>query len=178
MKYIMVEATSGNTSKDDIREIGQCMRLMQDYNERGFYKPNPELMGYQGFSVPSQEEYETYIENLLIEPDAKIYYARENCCEKEIVGLAIGGLTAPLQEKPHKASGRILFFWSNPKYRKTTMVNNLYKKMWGWFADKKCINVSITFKSFQKDIVSYFEKKGYTMNNVELVGPVKVLEVV
>ena len=54
----------------------------------------------------------------------------------------------------------------------------MYKKMWGWFADKKCINVSITFKSFQKDIVSYFEKKGYTMNNVELVGPVKFLEVV
>ena len=175
MKYILTEATSENVSKDDIKEIAECMRVIQYFNERGFYTGNIKSMGFHGFKIPTRKEYETFVENALIEPDAKIYMAREACCKKEIVGLAVGGVTDMAE---NECSGRLLFFWTHPSFRKNTLTNNLYKKMWGWFDSRKCISVSITFKHFQEKMAKYFMNKGYEINNMELVGPIKFLEAV
>lgn len=175
MKYTLVELDE-NSSKDDIKEVANCMMRIQKHNERDFYIGKFQYMGFEGFKLPSQEEYKTFVENATWERDAKIYMARETCCDKSVVGIAVGGLTRAEKAANYRSCGRLLFFWVDSNYRKTTMTNGLYKKLWGWFADMNCISVSITFKNFQNKLTEYFMSKGYTVNNVEVVGPVRFLE--
>lgn len=174
MKYILEELTSKN-SIDDIKEVAKCMRDIQKFNESDYYLSDLSHMGFHGYSIPDEQAYVTYTENCITDEDCKIYMARETCCSKSVIGVAMGGLTLP-EKLTSRSSGRVLFYWINPKYRKTTLGNNLYKKLWGWFDDRNAVSVSITFKSWQKDLAKYFKSKGYEENNVELVGPVRFLE--
>ena len=160
---------------DDIKEVAKCMRKIQKYNEQDYYSTSLEDMGFQGFAIPDEKTYITYTENSVWDDDVKVFMARETCCSKEIIGVAMGGLT-PGDRITDRSSGRVLFFWVNPKYRKTTLTNNFYKRLWGWFDDRNCVSVSITFKSWQDKLAKYFMSKGYKTNNVELVGPVRFLE--
>lgn len=176
MDYILKEINSENVKPKDIKDIAKCMRDIQKKNEQDFYRTHYGHMGWQGFQIVPIDKYELFVKNSLEEDKAKIVVCREKCCGKGIVGLSVSVITAGIEETSYRGCGRIVFFWSDEKYRKSTLVNNMYKKVWGWFDSMNCINVSINFKHFQKNIIDYFMKKGYFMNNVELVGPVRFLE--
>ena len=168
MNYTYKEVKS-EIGLDDLRKLANCMRDVQKNNERDIYDDKPELMGHEGFRIPSQVEYERFITAAITEEDAKVFAAFQ---EDEVVGLAIGGITAP-EHKTGRGSGRIMFFWSHENLRKTLLVKKLYKSLFGWFNDRNCINVSLTVKNFQSHIAKFFMSRGYKMNNVELVGPVR-----
>lgn len=173
MKYILEELTSVDEFKD-IEEMARLTKKIQKENEQTHYLPNLLHMGYQGFKLPDYDDYCDYIFSLVNEKDAKVFFARETCCSKKIIGACVGALTGKMFNGVR--GGRVLFFWVHPDYRKSTLTNNMYKKMWGWFDKEKCSNVSITFKTWQEDILKYFMNKGYLINNVEVTGPVRFLE--
>ena len=173
MRYKVEEITSKNITKEYVKEIAECMRTVQWHNERGFYLDNLEFMGYQGFGIPSEEEYQEHIKAAINETSSKIFLAKETCCGNNPVGLSIVSLTNYIPEAQYRRGGRVVFFWVHPKFRKTNLLKELYKHVWGFFRRRKCINISLNVKHFQSDIAKFFLQKGYKINNMELVGPTK-----
>ena len=151
MDYIIYELNSKNTILE-IREIAKCMRNVQKFNEQDVYENNIEYMGYEGFKIPSQIEYENFLRSATTEEDAKVFVAKE---KDRIVGLSVCGLTQP-HILEGRQQGRIIFFWISPDYRKTKLNNRLYKKVFGWFNNRNCVSVSLTVKNFQSKIAEFF----------------------
>ncbi len=172
MKYILEELTSVDDFKN-IEDVARVIEKVTDDNERKYYLDDLQSMGYQGFDLPQYSDYCDFIFKCIPAEKTKVLMARETCCGKDVIGIAIAGLTGKVRGF---RSGRLLFFWVDPNYRKTTLLTTLYKKMWAWFSKKNCANVSINLKTWQEGILNYFMNKGYHINNVELTGPVKFLE--
>jgi GNAT superfamily N-acetyltransferase len=173
MGYIVTEVNNDKLDWE-IKEIAECMKVIQWHNERGIYAGNHSFMGYQGYSLPSMDEYKGFIKDIINRDTAKIIMVKEDCCGEKIIGLTVGGLT-DIAEESKKRSGRILFFWVHPEYRKSNITKKMYKALFGWFKKSDCISVSISFKHFQKNLARFFLKNGYMVENMELVGPVEVV---
>ena len=91
MKYILEELTSVDEFKD-IEEMARLTKKIQKENEQTHYLPNLLHMGYQGFKLPDYDDYCDYIFSLVNEKDAKVFFARETCCSKKIIGACVGAL--------------------------------------------------------------------------------------
>ena len=172
MGYNLTEVKEDNLK--DIKELAECMRTVQYYNEKGIYAGNHMFMGYQGYGIPSKKEYISFIKDIVDNSSFKLLYSREECCGNKIIAVGLGALTSMANETKTRC-GRVMFFWVHPEKRKTTLNNKLYKKLFGWFKKNNCPSVSISFKRHQDSLAKFFFNKGYKVDNMELVGPVEVV---